>query len=100
MTFVDVQTAASADIDRLSRLNVTVLDDALPAELNRPKTRNNALAGGILGVVLGVLIVFVMEYLDDTLKTIEDVDRYLGLTTLGTIPTAQAAGNRQRGVPR
>ncbi len=96
-TFVDDQTARSADIDRQSRLNVSVLDDALPAEINRPKTKTNALAGGILGVVLGVLFVFVLEYLDDTLKTIEDVDRYLGLTTLGTIPTAQAAGNRQRG---
>jgi capsular polysaccharide biosynthesis protein len=99
LTFVDIQTAASADVDRMSRLDVTVLDDALPSELNRPKTKTNALAGAILGVVLGVLVVFVLEYLDDTLKTIEDVDRYLGLTTLGTIPTAQAAGNghRQRG---
>jgi capsular polysaccharide biosynthesis protein len=96
-TFVDNQTARSADIDRQSRLNVSVLDDALPAEINRPKTKTNALAGGILGVVLGVLFVFAMEYLDDTLKTIEDVDRYLGLTTLGTIPTAQAAGNGKRG---
>lgn len=85
--FVEEQTAKQADIDRQNRLDVSVLDDALPGELNRPKTRNNALAGGILGVLLGGLIVFALEYLDDTLKTAEDVDRYVGLTTLGSIPT-------------
>ena len=90
--FVEDQTAKQADIDRQNRLDVSVLDDALPGELNRPKTRNNALAGGILGILLGGLIVFALEYLDDTLKTAEDVDRYVGLTTLGAIPTASPPG--------
>jgi capsular polysaccharide biosynthesis protein len=90
-TFVEDQTARSADIDRMNRLDVSVLDDALPGELNRPKTKTNALAGGVLGVLLGGLIVFAMEYLDDTLKTAEDVDRYVGLATLGAIPAMSTA---------
>jgi len=104
--FVEEQTAKQADIDRQNRLDVSVLDDALPGELNRPKTRNNALAGGILGILLGGLIVFALEYLDDTLKTAEDVDRYVGLTTLGAIPTVSppgrtpAAGSPGEGSPR
>ena len=37
--FVEDQTAKQADIDRQNRLDVSILDDALPGELNRPKTR-------------------------------------------------------------
>ena len=91
-TFVEDQTAKQADIDRQNRLDVAILDDALPGELNRPKTKTNVLAGGILGLLLGGLIVFALEYLDDTLKTAEDVDRFVGLTTLGAIPTLSPAG--------
>jgi capsular polysaccharide biosynthesis protein len=90
--FVEDQTAKQADIDRLNRLDVAILDDALPGELNRPKTKTNVLAGGILGLFLGGLIVLAIEYLDDTLKTAEDVDRFVGLTTLGTIPMLSPAG--------
>jgi capsular polysaccharide biosynthesis protein len=90
-TFVEQQTALQADIDRLNRLDIAVMDDALPGELNRPKTKNNVLAGGILGLLLGAVIVFGLEYLDDTLKTAEDVDRFVGLTTLGAIPTLAPA---------
>ncbi len=91
-TFVEDQTAKQSDIDRQNRLDVAILDDALPGELNRPKTKTNVLAGGVLGLLLGGLIVFALEYLDDTLKTAEDVDRFVGLTTLGAIPTLSPAG--------
>jgi capsular polysaccharide biosynthesis protein len=47
------------------------------------------MAGAILGLVLGVLLAFVLEYLDDTLKSSGDVERFTGLTTLGVIPTAE-----------
>ncbi|MCU0490279.1 MAG: Wzz/FepE/Etk N-terminal domain-containing protein [Chloroflexaceae bacterium] len=52
-----------------------------------PNTRTNVLAGAILGLLIGILLAFVLEFLDDTLKTTNDVDRFVGLTTLGAIPT-------------
>jgi capsular polysaccharide biosynthesis protein len=45
------------------------------------------LAGALLGLVLGILLAYVLEYLDDTLKNTGDVERFVGLTTLGAIPT-------------
>ena len=68
----------------------------------KPNTRINTLAGGILGLVLGLLLAFILEYLDDTLKTAEDVERLAGQTTLGLIPSgaAQAARSRSRIVNR
>lgn len=41
---------------------------------------------GVLGVMLGVFIAFIVEYLDNTIKTPEDVEKYLGLPVLGAIP--------------
>ena len=46
----------------------------------------NVLAGGILGGFLGLLIALALEFLNDTIKTSQDVSRFVGLTTLGAIP--------------
>lgn len=68
-----------------------------------PKTKINALVGILLGGLLGGVFAFGLEYLDDTIKTAEDVERYVGgLTVLGTIPTitpseaSPAIGDRRR----
>ena len=42
--------------------------------------------GLLLGLVLGVLAAFVLEFLDDTLKTSDDVEQKLKLPVLGVIP--------------
>jgi hypothetical protein len=44
------------------------------------------LAAGLIGLLGGLFLVFALEYFDDTLKTREDVDRLLGLSTLASIP--------------
>ncbi|MBA3943097.1 MAG: lipopolysaccharide biosynthesis protein [Herpetosiphonaceae bacterium] len=62
----------------------------------KPQTKINTLAGGVLGLILGTLLAFVLEYLDDTLKTPGDVERFVGLPTLSQIP----AGTAQRSVRR
>jgi capsular polysaccharide biosynthesis protein len=55
--------------------------------LHRPKTKVNILAGGIFGVMLGVVIVFFLEWLEsDIVRTAEDVERHVGVAVLGSIP--------------
>ena len=49
-----------------------------------PVQRNTLLAA-VTGAMGAVGVVFLLEYLDDTIKTPEDVSRALGLGTLGTI---------------
>ncbi len=46
-------------------------------------------AGGLLGLILGLLLAFVLEALDNSLKSPADVERFVGLTTLGAIPTVE-----------
>ena len=61
-----------------------------------PNKRINTLAGGILGLVVGILLVFGLEYMDDTLKSAADIERYTELVTIGAIPSGAAQGGRTR----
>lgn len=53
-----------------------------------PRVKLNTAAAALLGAVFGVLLTFVVEYFDDTLRTEDDVDRYLEIPTLIGIPRA------------
>ena len=46
----------------------------------------NIAIAGVLGIMLGIGLVFLVEYLDNTIKTPEDIERYVGLPVLGIIP--------------
>lgn len=67
--------------------NVQVIDKAQVPENNiSPRPMLNMAIAGVLGVMLGVFFAFLVEYLDNTIKTPEDVEKYLGLPVLGAIP--------------
>jgi capsular polysaccharide biosynthesis protein len=76
----------NATLEGTARINVTRIQPARLIAI-QPNTRINVLAGALLGLVLGILLAYVLEYLDDTLKNTGDVERFVGLTTLGAIPT-------------
>ena len=64
-----------------------ILDQAaLPLSPISPKKKQTLLFGLIIGFVLGVGIAFFLEYIDDSIKLKEDVERYLALPVMGTIP--------------
>ncbi len=99
--FVKQHQLLMAPIDPRDRIDVTIHDNPRPGELNSPKTKQNAIAAAVLGLVVGALVVFLLEYLDDTFKTQEDIERYTSLPVLGAIPTvnvtnkANATGQRK-----
>lgn len=69
--------------------NVQVIDRAqIPNKPISPRPKLNMAIAGVLGLMLGMFLVFLLEYLDNTIKTPEDVERYLGLPVIGTIPMA------------
>lgn len=75
-------------IDQQNRILVDIQDGPTPVQLFSPQTKINAAAGGILGALVGVLIVFLLEYLESSyVRNADDVERLLGLTVLGSIPT-------------
>ena len=51
-----------------------------------PKKTLNIVIAAFLGLFIGIVIAFVLEYMNKTIKTAEDVQRYLDLPVLGSIP--------------
>ena len=68
---------------------VNVVDEAnIPNEKASPNLMKNGVIGGMLGVLLAVAVILIVFFTNDSIKGPEDVDRYLGLSTMGTIPLA------------
>ncbi len=67
--------------------NISIVDPALiPARPFTPNLKRSLLASAVLGLMLGIALAFLLEYLDDTIKLPEDLERKLGLSILGVIP--------------
>ena len=66
---------------------VTILGKAEPPiKAYRPNKTVNIALGIILGLIVGVGLAFFIEYLDTSVKTIDDVERALQAPVLGVIP--------------
>jgi capsular polysaccharide biosynthesis protein len=75
--------------DKRDRIDVNMLDSVydLGYEQYSPKTKINTLAGGLFGVLVGILVIFFLEWLEmDIIRTAQDVDRTIGVPVLGAIP--------------
>jgi len=66
---------------------VKIIDLAsLPTESLPSAKRKGKLVSPLIALLMGLVFAFLMEYLDNTLKTIEDVENYLDMPVLGVIP--------------
>jgi capsular exopolysaccharide synthesis family protein len=86
---------------RMARLqntpNVVQVSPALVGENPiRPRPVLNTVLGAAAALVLAIGLVFLLEFLDDTIKTPEDVENKLGLTVLGYISEV-STGRRKQG---
>jgi uncharacterized protein involved in exopolysaccharide biosynthesis len=73
-------------LDSSKITNISILQDATlhtgPVKPNKPRNMLLAIAIGLVG---GIGLAFVLDFLDDSLKSNEDVVRKLGLPVLGTL---------------
>lgn len=67
--------------------NVNALDKAkVPDAPVSPKVSLNVAIAFFIGLILSMFIAFILEYLDNTIKTPDDIEKHLGLPLIGTIP--------------
>ena len=83
-----IRDTASEHIQQVMDVEaVNVADEAnIPEQPVSPNTMRNGLIAGVLGCVIAVAVILVQYLTNDTIKTSEDVERYLQLSTLGMIP--------------
>jgi len=78
-------------VARIKANNVNVVDRAVPQFLPvKPRILLNLALGLFVGLALGIGLAFFQEYLDTTLKSVEEVDRFLGVPALAMIPSVDS----------
>ena len=86
----------------LKSSNINIVDGAsIPSEPVAPKIPLNIGLGCIGGLLLGIVLAFVVENFDNSIRTPEDIETYGSLPSLGIIPSVASKGkNGQRSLAR
>jgi len=70
--------------------NVQLLDDAqLPVVPDSPNPKLNMAIAFFLGLMVSLGIAFLLEYLDNTVKSQEDIEKLTGIPVIGIIPLTE-----------
>ena len=66
---------------------VNVVEEAnLPTEISSPRVVRDTAIGAVAGAFIAVMFIIIIYIMDDTIKNPDDVERYLGISVLGSIP--------------
>ena len=93
-----VRDVASKHIQQVMDIKaVNVVETAnIPDEPSSPSLLKSGVIGAALGILLSLAIVVIVYLMNDTVKTPEDVEKYLGLSVLGTIPYVSKSGKKSK----
>jgi len=83
----------------LGTTNVRILDRAeVPRSPARPRPIQNILLSIVVGLSMGCGLAFFFEYMDNTIKTPDDIEKYVGSPCLALIPTVNFSEESGQGV--
>lgn len=74
----------------------TVEEGNLPTSPSSPNVKKNMMLGALLGLVISMGFAVLIFILDDTVKTPDDVEKYLGLNVLTSIPIQEGSSVPKR----
>jgi capsular polysaccharide biosynthesis protein len=81
-TYAEDENAPLTGTVRIAKLD----NPSAPETPTGPRTRLNTAAAAFLGLAFGVLLTFGVAYFEDAIRRPEDIERYLDLPTIGSIP--------------
>jgi capsular exopolysaccharide synthesis family protein len=82
--------------EALEQRGLEVIEVAEAGVKVSPRIARNVILALFLGLILGIGMAFLVDYLDDTLKTREDFARYYGTSIIGEIARSAPAGEEER----
>lgn len=73
----------------------TIVEEGVVSQApSSPNIKRNIVIGGLIGAFLAAGIIIVLHLMDDTIKDSEDIEKYLGISTLGLIPIESGASKQ------
>lgn len=84
--------------DRPNEVSIETLS-RLPKEAIGPNRFRNIAVAFLISLVAGIGLAFLLDFLDDTVKSIDDVDRYIHLPALALIPAGRDRPRLRGGAP-
>ena len=83
-----IRNSASAHISAVMNTEaVNVVEEAnLPEEPASPKIVKDTVIGGAFGAFVAIVIIILIYIMDDTIKNPDDIEHYLKVSVLGSIP--------------
>jgi polysaccharide biosynthesis transport protein len=82
----------------LKASNIRIVDSAVPPIAPvEPRVPFNLAVGLAMGLICGVTLAFVQEYMDNTLKTPDDIENFLRRPALALIPSGRAVNHQRNG---
>lgn len=113
--YVDAKRAFETDLELLQTMKLKYIGETIsrnmpsdsvqvhdePVISNSPVSPNvtlNLVLGAVVGLIFGLGIAFFLEYLDTSVKSLEDVERYLQMPVLAVIPKNVGVLHRQSGM--
>lgn len=94
-----LELARVAEVEKVPEASLVDLAD-VPGSPVSPNKRLNYFLGTVIGLMLGLAGTFVVEQLDTSIGTIEDVEEYLKLPALGVIPYLKVKEEKRTFVQR
>jgi capsular exopolysaccharide synthesis family protein len=81
--------------------SLTVIEPAQASNYSiRPRVQLNTLLSGMLGLIVALGLVFLLDYFDDTYRSLEDFYQALNLTVFGVIGKIQGKTNSDKLIPQ
>ncbi len=88
-TIVDEIASVTSEFigDQMEGIPPKIIDQGeVPSGPSSPSVSRNTLLGTLLGIVVSCGIITVITVMDDTIRTEEDIEYYLGIPTLASVP--------------
>ncbi|MCR5213837.1 MAG: polysaccharide export protein [Eubacterium sp.] len=90
----DVSSERMAEVMETQKPNIMDYGQ-IPQSPSEPNLIKNSIIGAMIGFVLICGIIVVLFIMDDTIKSSEDVEKYLGINTLGLVPLQDGVSRKK-----
>jgi capsular polysaccharide biosynthesis protein len=91
----DVASERITETMEVDSINL-VQDASLPITSTNTSVRNYILICGFIGLFVSTGIILLLYFLDDSIKTKDDVEKYLGISLLGSIPKIEDSQSKKK----